>query len=125
MRRLTRVTSGMPRLALLTLTISVPGAETPQPNCSSIGSVRELPGDMVRPGIGIGAEVGRGTGTKGPIVLDVEINVGTLRTPKPSRNSNPNPPIDSCWSVWKTSVKPAWNSGTGPQNGLARNTGTT
>ena len=131
MRTLTRVTSGVPRLAVLTLTTKVPDAGTPQPNCTSIGSVCELPGDMMRPlngntpGIGIGDEVGSGTGTIGALVPDVEINVGTLRTPKSSRNSNPNPLTNNSWSTTKTSVKPAWNGGSMPQNGFDRDTGTT
>src|SRR5205814_5138185 len=126
----TRLTSTVPPLTVLTLTNKVPNAWTPQPNWSSIGSARELPGDMIRPlndetpGIGIGDELGSGTGTKGANVLDVDINIGTLRTPKLSRNSNPNPLTISCRSARKTSVKPVWNSGS-PQDGLDRNTGRT
>ena len=129
MRTRTCFTSGVPRLAVLTLTINVPDAGTPQPNCRRNGSELELPGAMTRPlnddipGIGIGGEVGSGTGTEKAAVLEVEISVGTLRWPKRSRNSNPTPLTISSPSARKRSVSPAWNGEAVKQNGPDRKTG--
>src|SRR5437588_3876207 len=104
----TRAKSEAPRPSIVsTVTNNVPDAATPQSNCRRNGSGRALPagnpmpgigmGDLPGieigdiPGIGIGGEVGSGTGISMVPVVDVGIDAGTVRAPKRSRNSNPNP----------------------------------
>ena len=57
--------------------------------------------------------------------VGIGIDVGTLRPPKRSRNSNPNPLIISSWSARTTRFRRVWNMVGVKQNGLDRNTGRT
>ena len=124
--------SGVPRLAVLTLTIKVPDAGTPQPNCSSNGTALEVPAVMTKPlnddegpGIGTGDELGSGTGTKDEPVPGVRIRTGTERPPRRSRNSNPTPLTINSWSARKTRVKPTWNGDAVKHDQFERKTGGT
>ena len=96
-----------------TLMTSVPGAATPHPNCTKVGTVRVAPAGICTPSTGIGDEegivtgeepgigiddcVGMGIGVKTELEVDsvgavaVAIASGTVRWPARSVNSNCRP----------------------------------
>jgi len=91
------------------LTTRVPTGVTPQPNFRKNGSVRETPADNdIEPGIGMGEELGIGTGIAlgsgiDELGIDVPrngaVDIGTNLevevVPRRSRKSNPSPRMNT------------------------------
>ena len=59
-----------------TITTSVPGAATPQPNCRKIGTLRVAPAGICTPSTGIGDEEGIVTGDEPGIGIDDCVGIG-------------------------------------------------